>query len=96
MNELPKWNKGNQSRRLSEKGYIRILVDGKAKMEHRVVMENMINRPLTSVERVHHLNGDRTDNRPENLVLCATQAEHLKKWHPDLVKNLGRALKSSS
>ena len=90
LNDLPKWNKGMQSRRLNAKGYVRILVDGSLKMEHRIVMEKVIGRPLSSAERVHHLNGDRADNRPENLVLCATQSEHLKNWHPDLGKNFHR------
>jgi hypothetical protein len=43
-------------------------------LQHRFVMAESLGRPLTRTESVHHINGDRTDNRLENLQL--RQSKH--------------------
>ena len=54
---------------LTHNGYRRIYMVGYDILEHRYVMEQMLGRPLRRDENVHHRNGDRLDNRPENLEL---------------------------
>jgi hypothetical protein len=64
---------------LRDDGY-RQVYDGSGKkgLEHRKVMAEIIGRPLTHEEVVHHVDRNPRNNDPSNLVLCADQAEHLK------------------
>ena len=45
--------------------------------EHRLVVEKHIGRYLKPDEKVHHINGNRTDNRIENLIIM-THKDHLR------------------
>jgi len=61
-------------------GYREVHVAGsKAKhryrSEHRLVAERFLGRVLDSREVVHHINGNRLDNRPENLAVMS-RSEH--------------------
>lgn len=49
--------------RCDKRGYV---------VEHRLVMETKISRYLKKTENVHHINGIKNDNRPENLTIVQT------------------------
>lgn len=54
------------------KGYAKMM--GRA--AHRVAAEKKLGRALQQGEVVHHIDGDKRNNDPENLVIFRSQSEH--------------------
>lgn len=57
--------------------------NGVRKALHRLVAEEMIGRELRPGEQVHHKNGNKLDNRPENLEVLASK-DHQLIHHPQI------------
>lgn len=87
--EFARFLPGHTGRRRAERtpagdGYTKVLHDGEHQrkhkdgyvLEHLIVAGRALGRPVLLPNEVHHVNGDRGDNRPCNLVICENHAYH--------------------
>ena len=76
----PMWKGG---RYIGSDGYVMVYIGGEKqkigwssyRKEHMLVAEEMLGRPLEKEEVVHHVDGQKTNNKPENLWVT-TSVEH--------------------
>jgi hypothetical protein len=74
-----------KSKHIDSQGYVKV----RGKHEHRAVMEEMIGRELMAGEEVHHIDFDRSNNAPENLMLVDS-LEHKRLHIGSKGKNEGK------
>lgn len=69
----PNWQGG---RSITSHGYIVIRVGSKYAYEHRIVAEKKLGRPLRPKEKVHHIDENKQNNAPENILVVDGNANH--------------------
>ena len=64
-------------RTITHYGYVMIRLDEKSVLEHVIVAEKILGIPLPPKARLHHVDGNRVNNSPGNLVICQDQSYHM-------------------
>lgn len=64
---------------LDSAGYVRLT--GESEREHRLIMQRIIGRKLKTDEHVHHIDGNKTNNKPSNLQIISASEHHKEHYH---------------
>jgi hypothetical protein len=78
-----------RSHRRISAGYAELWIDGRYWKEHVVVATKALGKPLPAGAQVHHIDGNKLNNTPANLVVCQDGAYH------NLLHRRQRALKAT-
>ena len=70
-------------KQITNKGYVRINIEGEWILEHVYICQCQLGRKLKKEEVCHHLNFCKQDNRINNLMVFPNQKEH-QKFHNKL------------
>jgi len=103
---FPRKKRVYDAKRIDVRGYVVLTGDkwrdhpnfnkaSRSLYEHTYVMAEVLGRPLLPGENVHHKNGVKNDNRPENLEVWTThqptgqRAEDLLEWADEIYRRYG-------
>lgn len=70
------------------------LQDSRRRDIHRVTVEEALGRPLPLGAEIHHVDGDKHNNAPGNLVLCPSHLYHMLLHRRQRAQDLGYNLET--
>src|SRR3990167_7511236 len=83
LSEQKKGEKNPFYKGIPKQNYKYVVINGKTFLQHRIIMENHLGRKLQTNEYIHHINGNKLDNRIENLAIIPNGTKNHAKLHSD-------------
>lgn len=66
-----------RTRKVRDGWYKQMVHQGQMRLEHSVIAERALGKPMPVKAEVHHVDGNKHNNAPSNLVICQDHAYHL-------------------